>query len=214
MGLVIHILIFSNIIWTHVFEKNCLVYLNMITTSKVNSLHCFYICFPEPYSCKYVVLILYIYFYLLQLFKLPVNELLDKGKVLLNVYTDVIYIFSSFFSWHVFTALGSLGFGAYKEEAKAVLQEAKAVAAKKRRGSSRLENLGIPEEELLRQQQELFEKVAIDIACCHLISIEFFNFFAWIVIGNIRPSNYSLNCTVNVGNIIGIFVTLSHYVPL
>jgi hypothetical protein len=29
-----------------------------------------------------------------------------------------------------------------------VMQEAKAVAAKKRRGSSRLENLGIPEEEL------------------------------------------------------------------
>ena len=58
-------------------------------------------------------------------------------------------------------ALGTLGFGDYKEEAKAVLQEAKAVAAKKRRGSTRLENLGIPEEELLRQQQELFEKVRL-----------------------------------------------------
>ena len=32
------------------------------------------------------------------------------------------------------------------------------VAAKKRRQSTRLENLGIPEEELLRQQQELFAK--------------------------------------------------------
>ena len=42
-----------------------------------------------------------------------------------------------------------------------MLQEAKAVAAKKRRGSTRLENLGIPEEELLRQQQELFEKVRL-----------------------------------------------------
>ncbi|XP_046371366.1 protein Dr1-like [Haliotis cracherodii] len=59
---------------------------------------------------------------------------------------------------HVLNALDSLGFGAYKEDAQAVLQEAKAVAAKKRRGSSRLENLGIPEEELLRQQQELFAK--------------------------------------------------------
>lgn len=59
---------------------------------------------------------------------------------------------------HVLEALESLGFGDYKDEAKAVLQEAKAVAAKKRRGSTRLENLGIPEEELLRQQQELFEK--------------------------------------------------------
>ena len=31
-------------------------------------------------------------------------------------------------------------------------------AAKRRRQSTRLENLGIPEEELLRQQQELFAK--------------------------------------------------------
>ena len=42
-----------------------------------------------------------------------------------------------------------------------MFQEAKAVAAKKRRGSTRLENLGIPEEELLRQQQELFEKARL-----------------------------------------------------
>ncbi len=40
-----------------------------------------------------------------------------------------------------------------------MVQEAKAVAAKKRRASTKLENLGIPEEELLRQQQELFAKV-------------------------------------------------------
>ena len=58
------------------------------------------------------------------------------------------------------SALDSLGFGEYKEEAKAVVQEAKAVAAKKRRASTKLENLGIPEEELLRQQQELFAKVS------------------------------------------------------
>ena len=62
-------------------------------------------------------------------------------------------------SIHSPSALDNLGFGAYKEDAEAVLQETKAVAAKKRRGSSRLENLGIPEEELLRQQQELFAKV-------------------------------------------------------
>jgi hypothetical protein len=37
--------------------------------------------------------------------------------------------------------------------------DCKAVAAKRRRQSTRLENLGIPEEELLRQQQELFAKV-------------------------------------------------------
>ena len=57
------------------------------------------------------------------------------------------------------SALESLGFGAYCDEAKSVMQEAKAVAAKKRRQSTKLENLGIPEEELLRQQQELFAKV-------------------------------------------------------
>lgn len=42
---------------------------------------------------------------------------------------------------------------------KDVLQECKTVALKRRKASSRLENLGIPEEELLRQQQELFAKV-------------------------------------------------------
>ena len=52
-----------------------------------------------------------------------------------------------------------LGFGDYKAEAETVVRECKAVAAKKRRQSTRLENLGIPEEELLRQQQELFAKV-------------------------------------------------------
>ena len=58
-------------------------------------------------------------------------------------------------------ALESLGFGSYQEEAKEVLKETKAVAAKKRRKSTKLENLGIPEEELLRQQQELFAKVTV-----------------------------------------------------
>lgn len=51
-----------------------------------------------------------------------------------------------------------LGFADYRVEAEAVLKDCKAVAAKRRRQSTRLENLGIPEEELLRQQQELFAK--------------------------------------------------------
>ncbi|XP_071489260.1 protein Dr1-like [Diadema setosum] len=59
---------------------------------------------------------------------------------------------------HALQALDSLGFGDYLHECKSVLEECKTVAAKKRRASTRLENLGIPEEELLRQQQELFEK--------------------------------------------------------
>lgn len=57
------------------------------------------------------------------------------------------------------TALESLGFASYITEVKDVLQECKTVALKRRKASSRLENLGIPEEELLRQQQELFAKV-------------------------------------------------------
>ena len=38
------------------------------------------------------------------------------------------------------------------------MTECKETAAKRRRASTRLENLGIPEEELLRQQQELFAR--------------------------------------------------------
>jgi len=38
------------------------------------------------------------------------------------------------------------------------MEDCKQVAAKRRRQSTRLEHLGIPEEELLRQQQELFAK--------------------------------------------------------
>ena len=55
--------------------------------------------------------------------------------------------------------MDSLGFGDYRADAEMVMKDCKAVAAKNRRKSSRLENLGIPEEELLRQQQELFAKV-------------------------------------------------------
>jgi down-regulator of transcription 1 len=61
-------------------------------------------------------------------------------------------------------ALDNLGFGSYKDEAQTVLQEAKAVAAKKRRASTKLENLGIPEDELYRQQQELFAKAKLEQA--------------------------------------------------
>lgn len=58
-------------------------------------------------------------------------------------------------------ALKTLGFASYLQDCEDVLVECKDVALKKRRGSSRLENLGIPEEELLRQQQELFAKVCV-----------------------------------------------------
>jgi len=56
---------------------------------------------------------------------------------------------------HVLAALDGLWFSSYKVDAEAVLNDCKAVAAKKRRKGNRLENQGIPVEELLRQQQEL-----------------------------------------------------------
>ena len=77
---------------------------------------------------------------------------------------------------HVLAALDKLGYGDFRKDAEEVcvvmeelvsmlspltsqvLTEVKESAAKRRRQSTRLENLGIPEEELLRQQQELFAK--------------------------------------------------------
>ncbi|XP_023215829.1 protein Dr1-like isoform X1 [Centruroides sculpturatus] len=95
----------------------------------------------------------------------------DARELLLNCCTEFIHHISSeanevcnkqqkktISAEHVLTALENVGFGAYKEEAEAVLKDCKAVAAKRRRQSTRLENLGIPEEELLRVQQELFAK--------------------------------------------------------
>lgn len=95
----------------------------------------------------------------------------DARELILNCCTEFIHLVSTeaneicnkqfkktISPEHILAALDTLGFGAYKEDATEVLKEAKAVAAKKRRGSSRLENLGIPEEELLRQQQELFAR--------------------------------------------------------
>ncbi|KAH9401250.1 Down-regulator of transcription 1 [Tyrophagus putrescentiae] len=56
---------------------------------------------------------------------------------------------------HVLAALDKLGFSHYKTEAESVVNDCR---RKRRRQSTRLEHLGIPEEELLRQQQELFAK--------------------------------------------------------
>ncbi|KAF7492548.1 hypothetical protein SSS_10073 [Sarcoptes scabiei] len=56
---------------------------------------------------------------------------------------------------HVLIALDQLGFSNLKSEVESVMNDCK---GKRRRQSTRLEHLGIPEEELLRQQQELFAK--------------------------------------------------------
>ncbi|XP_021562997.1 protein Dr1 isoform X1 [Carlito syrichta] len=96
----------------------------------------------------------------------------DARELVVNCCTEFIHLISSeaneicnksekktISPEHVIQALESLGFGSYISEVKEVLQECKTVALKRRKASSRLENLGIPEEELLRQQQELFAKV-------------------------------------------------------
>lgn len=95
----------------------------------------------------------------------------DARELILNCCTEFIHHISSeaneicnkqqkktISADHVVLALDTLGFSSYKQAAEAVLKDCKAVAAKRRRQSTRLENLGIPEEELLRQQQELFAK--------------------------------------------------------
>ncbi|XP_074654264.1 protein Dr1-like [Tubulanus polymorphus] len=95
----------------------------------------------------------------------------EARELILNCCTEFIHLISSEANElcngqnkktispdHILGALDRLGFASYREEAQAVMVEAKAVAAKKRRASTRLENLGIPEEELLRQQQELFDR--------------------------------------------------------
>jgi len=61
-------------------------------------------------------------------------------------------------SEHVLVALEKLGFADYRQEVEAVARQCKDITAKRRRQSTRLENLGIPESELLRQQQELFAR--------------------------------------------------------
>lgn len=95
----------------------------------------------------------------------------ESRELILNCCTEFIHLISSeanevcnirnkktINAEHVLEALDRLGFKDYKQDAEAVLNDCKAVAAKRRRQSTRLENLGIPEEELLRQQQELFAK--------------------------------------------------------
>ncbi|XP_068752003.1 protein Dr1-like [Montipora capricornis] len=101
----------------------------------------------------------------------------DARELILNCCTEFIHLVSSeaneicnrqlkktILPEHVFQALQGLGFNSYIEEVKSVLQECKTQAANKRRASTRLENLGIPEEELLRQQQELFQKARLEQA--------------------------------------------------
>lgn len=95
----------------------------------------------------------------------------ESRELILNCCTEFIHLISSeanevcnnrnkktINAEHVLEALDRLGFKDYKQDAEAVLNDCKAVAARRRRQSTRLEHLGIPEDELYRQQQELFAK--------------------------------------------------------
>ncbi|XP_018900165.1 protein Dr1 [Bemisia tabaci] len=95
----------------------------------------------------------------------------EVRELILNCCTEFIHLVSSeandicnqqqkktINAEHILAALDKLGFEDYRSHAELVHHNCKALAAKRRRQSTRLENLGIPEEELLRQQQELFAK--------------------------------------------------------
>lgn len=98
----------------------------------------------------------------------------DARDLLLNCCSEFIHLLASEASEisekqqkkvisaeHVVEALKTLGFQEYIEDVKAVHREYKEQASKhriKKRGKGKLEKLGIPEEELLRQQQQLFEE--------------------------------------------------------
>ena len=56
---------------------------------------------------------------------------------------------------HVLSALDKVGLTPYRDQVQAVMQE---VISKKHRQSTRLEHLGLSEDELYRRQQELFHQ--------------------------------------------------------
>ena len=63
-----------------------------------------------------------------------------------------------------FSALEKLGYGDFRKDAEDALAECKEVAAKRKRQNTRLEQMGISQEELARQQREMFAKAREDAA--------------------------------------------------
>lgn len=112
------------------------------------------------------------HYHMISIYKVPTIRVANESReLILTCCTEFIHLISSeanvvcnernkktINAEHVLIALERLGFKDYKRDAEAVLVDCKEVAARRRRQSTRLENLGIPEEELLRQQQELFAK--------------------------------------------------------
>lgn len=112
----------------------------------------------------------YIFVYILNAIILPfdlqvphIRVANESRELILNCCTEFIHLISSeaneicnqknkktISAEHVLDALDKLGFNDFKRDALNVLNDCKQAAAKRRRQSTRLENLGIAEEELLR----------------------------------------------------------------
>jgi hypothetical protein len=98
----------------------------------------------------------------------------ESRELILNFCTEFIHLISSeaneicnqknkktISAEHVLEALNKLGFSDFTKDAVNVLNDCKLAAAKRRRQSTRLENLGISEEELYEQQQELIRQARL-----------------------------------------------------
>ncbi|XP_062508066.1 protein Dr1-like [Corticium candelabrum] len=101
----------------------------------------------------------------------------DARELILNCCTEFIHLLASeanelcgkqskktITPEHIIKALESLGFASYVVEVSDVLTEHKKEAKTRRKASTKLEKMGIPEEELLRQQQALFAQARIEQA--------------------------------------------------
>uniref|UniRef100_A0A5S6R530 Protein Dr1 n=1 Tax=Trichuris muris TaxID=70415 RepID=A0A5S6R530_TRIMR len=77
---------------------------------------------------------------------------------------------------HLFQAVANMGFGAdYIDAGRSVLDKCNEEASRRlKRQSTRLEKCGIPEDELLRTQQELFEKARLEQATAEQLQMTWF----------------------------------------
>jgi len=64
---------------------------------------------------------------------------------------------------HILKAITDLGFIEFVDEVNQVYEKHKVEAQEKPKGTRKLESLGIPQEELLAQQQKLFEKARTEL---------------------------------------------------
>merc|ERR1712241_668210 len=101
----------------------------------------------------------------------------EARELVLNCCTEFIHLVSSeandicnnqqkktINAEHVLIALEKLGYGDFRKDAEDALAECKEVAAKRKRQNTRLEHMGVSQEELARQQREMFAKAREDAA--------------------------------------------------